>query len=261
MRIVDKERRLGKEQYNNQGCLMRIVVYNHCRDIIVEFQDSYKGRVHTNYNYFLSGKVRNPYFPDVLGVGITGNKYKVKVGGKLIKEYIAWKSMLKRCFDFKYKNNKHTYQHVFCCEDWILFENFYNWLHLQPNFDKWLSGELWAVEKDILLKGNKAYSPDTCCLVPMNVNSLFLKGDAMRGNLPIGVTKTKYGYQAKCRNPFIKGKVESLGTYNTPEQAFLAYKKAKESYIKQVAEIEYSNDNITKQCYEAMINYEVEIND
>ena len=43
--------------------------------------------------------------------------------------------------------------------------------------------------------------------------------------------------------------------------AFLAYKKAKESYIKQVAKEEYDKGNITKTCYEAMINYEVEITD
>ena len=91
------KQRIGEERYNSQGCLMKIVVYNNSRDIVVQFQDKYKAKVHTNYEYFISGKVRNPYIADVYGIGITGNKYKTKVNGNLIKEYIAWKSMLKRC--------------------------------------------------------------------------------------------------------------------------------------------------------------------
>lgn len=39
------------------------------------------------------------------------------------------------------------------------------------------------------------------------------------------------------------------------------YKKHKEEIIKQVAEIGYKSGNITKQCYDAMMAYEVEITD
>jgi hypothetical protein len=51
--------RIGEEAYNNDGCLMKIVEYNNTNDIIVEFQDEYKLRVHTGYNNFLKGKVKN----------------------------------------------------------------------------------------------------------------------------------------------------------------------------------------------------------
>ena len=54
-------------------------------------------------------------------------------------------------------------------------------------------------------------------------------------------------------------KVIYLGTYNTIEEAFLAYKIFKENYIKQVAD-EYK-DLIPQRLYEAMYKYEVEIND
>ena len=40
---------------------------------------------------------------------------------------------------------------------------------------------------------------------------------------------------------------------------FLVYKNKKEFYIKQIAKEEYDNGNITKQCYDAMMKYEVEI--
>lgn len=50
--------RLGEERFNNQGCLMRIVEYNKANDIIVEFQDKYKGKIHTNYKAFLKKRLK-----------------------------------------------------------------------------------------------------------------------------------------------------------------------------------------------------------
>lgn len=87
-----------------------------------------------------------------------------------------------------------------------------------------------------------------------------MKADRIRGEYPIGVTyKTRDKvFEAQCN---FNGKETYLGRRNTPEQAFLLYKSHKESYIKQVAQEEYSKGNITKQCYEAMMNYEVEITD
>lgn len=255
-----KEHRIGEERLNNQSCLMKIITYNNANDIIVEFQDEYKGKVHTRYSHFLSGGVKNPYYPNVYRFGITGNKYAIRENGRQTKEYISWCNMLKRCFDEELKNTYKTYENVTCCEEWLLFENFYEWLHSQENFDKWLSGYRWDIDKDILIKGNKIYSPETCCLVPNRVNKLFVKQDRKRGLLPIGIVKTKCGFQVFCQNPFTN-KQEPLGTYTNSVKAFCVYKIHKEDFIKQVAKIEYAKNNITKVCYEAMLNYEVEITD
>ena len=54
-------------------------------------------------------------------------------------------------------------------------------------------------------------------------------------------------------------KLKYLGRYNTPEQAFLAYKIAKESYIKEVAE--KWRDQIDPRVYNTLMNYEVNIDD
>ena len=51
----------------------------------------------------------------------------------------------------------------------------------------------------------------------------------------------------------------TIGTFNTPEEAFYAYKQFKENYIKEVAD-EYK-DRIPQMLYEAMYRYEVEITD
>ena len=239
---------------------MKITEYNDCKNIVIEFQDEYNARVHTSYRWFLLGRVKNPYHPSVYSIGMSGNKYPMSINGKHIKEYTAWTSMLKRCFDEKFKKKHPTYQDVTCCKDWLLYENYYEWLHSQENFNKWLNGDRWSVDKDILLKGNKVYSPETCCLVSNNVNILFAKRDAKRGDLPIGVIRFGNRYRADCRNPFTN-KQDNIGYYDSPEQAFKAYKIYKENLIKQVAEVEYKNGNITEKCYKAMMNYEVEITD
>lgn len=259
------EHRLGEEGTNKQGSLMKIVRYGDANDIDVEFLDDFHYRTcNTTYNAFVDGRIKNPYYPDVLNVGMIGSKYPSRENGKVTKEYKVWNAMLKRCFDKKLKNKNPTYKDVTCCNEWLLFENFYEWLHNQENFDKWLNGERfeWCLDKDIICKGNKNYSPNTCCLVPNTVNTLFVKCNATRGKLPIGVAfDSKSGlYMARCHNPFER-KLKTIGRYSTIEEAFYAYKNYKENIIKKIANIEYTKGNITEKCYNGMLSYKVEITD
>lgn len=250
-----KEIRVGQERLNNQGYIMRIIAYNNSDDIIVEFQDKYKALIHTTYKNWYCGKVENPYGANVFGVGITGNKYSTQ-----IKEYKTWVNMISRCFSEKEKGKHPTYKDVTCCEEWLFYENFYEWLHSQENFDKWYNGEYWNVDKDILIKGNKIYSPEACCLVPHVINALFIKCNKLRGDLPIGVYKHKNKFVAKFSDPYTN-KSKYIGSYETSEDAFQAYKNYKENLIKQMAQEEYRKGNITKKCYDTMMNYQVEITD
>lgn len=251
---------LNEEKLNNQGCLMKIIEYNNASDIVVEFQDEYKFRVNTIYGNFKRGSIKNPYCPSLYGIGILGSKYRARIDGKFMREYYTWAHILERCFDKKLKGKQTAYNDVSCCNEWLNYENFYEWLHSQPNFEKWFNGHRWAIDKDILVKGNKTYSPDACCLIPQNVNCLFLKREAQRGDYPIGVRCKDGRFTASCHNPFTNRK-EELGSYSTPEKAFSVYKIYKEDLIKKVAQIEYDAGNITEECYRAMMCYEVEIDD
>lgn len=253
-----KEERVGLIKINKWNDVMKIIEYNDYDNIIVEFQDKYKAKVHTKYGHFLNGGVKNPYRPNVYGVGAIGNKYQSSTNGKCNKEYILWIHMLQRCFDKKFKERCPSYQNVTCCEEWLNYENFYEWIHSQSNFDKWYEGKRWALDKDILNKGNKIYSPNTCCLVSQNINCLFTKRDASRGDLPIGVSKHRNKYRASF---YISDKHISGLVKDTPEEAFLDYKQHKENAIKQIAKEEYEKGNITKKCYDAIMRYEVEITD
>ena len=251
---------LYEEKLNNQGSLMKIVEYNRSSDIVVEFQDEHKYRTNNTYSNFKAGCIKNPYYPSLYGVGILGTKYRARINGKFMREYYTWAHMIERCFDEKLKTKQPAYKGATCCDEWLNFENFYEWLHSQENFDKWYNGERWALDKDILNKGNKVYSPDNCCLTPQNVNCLLLKRDSERGEYPVGVRYRDGKFEAHCKNSVI-GSHEHLGKYDTIEDAFQSYKIYKENIIKQVAQEEYEKGNITEKCYKALMEYKVEIDD
>lgn len=252
---------IGRENYNHQGYLMKIVSYNTYNDIEVEFAEPYSCKIKTGTGHFIDGGVINPYAPTICNVGIVGNKYVTHVKGsnKSLKEYGIWCSMLKRCFDKKYKEKFPTYINVTCNPVWYYYENLYEWIHEQSNYEV-IKNTNYNIDKDILYKGNKLYSPEKCVIVPQRVNNLFTKCDANRGKYPIGVCLDNYrGYYASYCNDG-DGQVH-IGNYKDMNKAYERYKEYKEAVIKKVAEEEYSKGTITEECYDAMMKYQVEITD
>lgn len=253
MRKID---RTGEEKINNFGSLMRIKEYRSNKDIDVYFPEYNWTKTQVQYNTFIKGEVKCPYEKTVYGVGYTGEgKYKVNENGKITKCHSIWRSMLERCYNPNYIQKHPTYEQSEVCEEWYNFQVFAKWYY--DNYYQ-IEGETMNLDKDILCKGNKIYSKETCVFVPQNINKLFTKCNGRRGDSPIGVSynKSNENYRSLCR---INGKTKHLGCYNTPEEAFQAYKNFKEQYIKEVAN-QYKNV-IPQQLYTAMINYQVEIND
>ena len=263
--------RTGETNISNEGCIMKIAEYDNANNIIIQFEDEHKYRLCTSYKHFKNGQCKNPFYPSVyghgyLGIDKNGNVPKAKEfkDGKLcaIQEYQKWQSMLKRCFDNKYKEKEPTYKDVTCCNRWLCFANFLEDLEILKQEYNWSKDEKLTLDKDILHKGNKIYSLENCVLVPDWINLLFIKKDANRGSYPVGVTYHKIAkkYRAQCN---INGKQTRLGLYSTPEQAFNAYKIAKENEIKRIANECVSKGYIVKdsRLYKAMINYQVKIDD
>lgn len=164
-----------------------------------------------------------------------------------------WRHVIIRASSASYKEKFPTYKDVTVCDEWHNFQNFAEWFEQNYNPET-MQG--WHLDKDILVKGNKVYSPETCCFVPKEINFLFTNRKNQRGSYPIGVRPKGDKFQARI-NIFRKSKC--LGVFNTPEEAFQAYKTAKELYIKEVAD-EWK-DKITQKVYEAMYRYEIKIND
>jgi len=190
----------------------------------------------------------------VLGVGVNDWVGKVNVGGKDIKEYQLWADMLRRCFYERYKQNYPTYEGVSCSKEWLSMTKFIDDISQMRGYG--LKG--WQLDKDILQKGNKLYSKDTCCFVPHEINSLLIKCDNSRGEHPVGVNfhKASGKFRAYLN---INGKQKTLGYFNTPEEAFQAYKPAKEAQIKAVAE--KWKHLLDERVYSALMTYDVSVDD
>ena len=260
---MSKERdRTGEENYNKFGSKMIIIRYRMNRDIDVYFPEYNWTFKNTYYSVFKNGEISCPYERKTYKIGYIGDgKYKVWKNGKMTKCYRVWYDMLRRCYDSKFHEKNPTYKNCKVCDEWLNFQNFAKWYY--ENYYE-IEGRKMMLDKDILHKGNKVYSPENCVFVPNNINTLFIKNDKSRGECPIGVTYNKRDkkFSAGCSIYDFeenKKKHKFLGYYETPEQAFESYKEFKENHIKDVAD--YYKEQIPKKLYDAMYNYEIEIND
>ena len=188
----------------------------------------------------------------VYGVGINDGKYPTTLNGIITKEYNLWNSMLKRCYSVKYHINQPTYVGCNVSDNFKHYTYFFEWCQNQIGF----GGCDFSLDKDLIYKGNKEYNENNCVFIPREINNVLIKNKSIRGLLPIGVSKRGNNYIALCS---AEGKQICLGTYNTPELAFNAYKTFKEAHIKELAE-KYK-DTISQRAYQALLNYEVDIND
>ena len=253
-RVRDK---VGEINTMNNGEICKIIKYNNSKDITVKFLRTGEIVSGKTYQWFKEGNIRGKTIPSVLGVGIVGNNVATDGNNKCV-AYEKWSGMLARCFDIKLKNKHPTYKDVICCDVWTYYENFKKW-HDENYYE--IEGEKMCLDKDILIKGNKIYSPDTCVYVPERINTLFIQSSSSRGKLPVGVVKVGkyYNWQLSKKGKNGEQLRERGYGFETPEEAFYAYKKAKEGYIKEVAD-EYK-DKIPQKLYDAMYKWKVEITD
>lgn len=256
-----KNERLNMTNTNKNGLLMKIIDYRSYNDLDIQFED---GTIVKNraYKEFKDGVVKNPNSRLIYGVGYIGectvvyDKDCVQLNNKA---YSMWHCMFERC----YLRNNNTYKECYVCDDWHNFQNFKKWFY--ENYTEYGYGRM-CLDKDILIKGNKKYSPDTCVVVDTRINSMFTKSDKTRGRYPIGVfykkKNKKYAAQVSMCNEINKKQQKHIGLFDNPEEAFYAYKEEKEKYIKQVAD-EYKSKyiNFPYKLYNAMYAWKVDILD
>ena len=159
--------------------------------------------------------------------------------------------MLRRCYDKNFQEKEPSYKDVTVCEEWLCYQNFAKWY--EENYYE-VENEEMELDKDILIKGNKIYSPSTCIFVPKGINCLFTNRKNNRGDLPIGVNKQGDKFRSSCCNG--RNKRVVLGTFDDKHNAFLMYKINKELVIESMAN-KYKN-KIPIKLYISMLNYKIE---
>mgnify|MGYP003605390722 CR=1 FL=1 len=237
---------------NNFGYLL-ITRYVSSREVYSKFIDT-GYEVKTTMQQLLKGNINDRLKPTVFGVGVIGECLTVDSCGNRLKEYQVWKGMLERCYSDKFQAKKPTYKGCIVSENFKYFPYFKEWCNKQIGFDQ----VGWHLDKDILSKGNKVYSEDTCCFVPQEINSLLVRSNATRGKYPLGVSYlTRLGmFEASVS---LGGRNKRIGRFYNAQEAFYAYKEVKESYIKEVAN--KWKDRIDPRVYNALMSWNIEITD
>ena len=191
----------------------------------------------------------------VYGKGFNDKTRPVFVDGKIVKEYVLWHNMLKRCFSEKLQTLRPTYKGCNVSDNFLHYSYFYDWCQKQVGFksvDE--NGSSWCLDKDLLFVGNKTYSETACVFVPQEINLFFTDRGNNRGEYPIGVSFHKQcgKFVACCR---VNGKLQHLGCFNTPEEAFSVYKPFKENLCKQLA-LKWQPE-IDSRLFESMMNWSI----
>lgn len=191
----------------------------------------------------------------VRGVGINDADYPVYehdyngVGGKrriswTCPFYSKWSNMIERAYSMAFHTRHPSYTDVVVCEEWLTFSK----------FRKWMYGQDWEgkhLDKDLLFKDNKVYSPNTCVFIEGIVNTFVSSCSRGRGGLLLGCClsakiKGERNIRARCRDPF-KENQDYIGLFDTEIEAHFAWKYQKHLYSCQLANSEYVTDERVRQ--------------
>ena len=240
----------GDRYETTQGCVVEVLKYEAYNRITVKFLD-YAGHEKVTANKeLLSGMVKNPFHPQVRGIGFFGvGPYKAKNGKDTTPEYVHWSSMLTRSYYEEYHKRFPTYIGCSVDEQWHNFQEFAEWCQWQPGHNM---GHV--LDKDVLVQGNKVYGPETCVFVPPELNSIIVTQVKPGKGTPAGISyQNSYGrYIVSCA---VDGKNKNLGRYKCATEAFGVYKEFKENLVKERAE-KYK-DVLDERAYQAFMNYTV----
>jgi len=180
----------------------------------------------------------------IYGVGYNPHERVIDSKGKVLRSYTSWLDMIKRCYSVSFKGKNPTYIDCTVCDEWLHYSEFIAW------FDKnYISG--YQLDKDILVNGNKIYSPETCVFIPKKINTLLSTRSGSKGDYPTGV------YYDKRRNRImaqisIYGAMRFLGRFDCEKKAHSAYVYAKKEYVKEVSSTYFLDGLICSRVFCAL---------
>lgn len=166
----------------------------------------------------------------VHGIGVNDANYKIEYTTKENKKilcpyYKVWLGMLTRCYSAKFLVKHPTYKECTVCSSWLVFSNFRTWMEQQDYEGK-------CLDKDLLVKGNKTYSPSTCIFVTNAINNLLT--NCRFGSISTGACwdKQRGMFLSSCR---VESKNIRIGFFLTEKEASAAYIVFKQQHIISIA--------------------------
>ena len=151
---------------------------------------------------------------------------------------------MERCYSEKRRDKHMTYRDVYLCDEWCNFQVFAEWV--DDNYYN-VEDERMHLDKDILVRGSRVYSPETCLIVPQRINMMFMSKEKKTDpDLPNAIYRCVNGYKSAYRG-------KSLGVFKTLDEAIEKQEKTKRIHIRNVAD-EYK-DRISEKVYKALYNW------
>lgn len=234
-----KDLNVNKVHITNEGFQVRVIKIYNSRRITIQFQDIHKYTCDVTYHNLVRGSIKNPFNPTTYGIGYIGvGRYVSWCNGTQDPVYRVWQRMLERCYDRRRQLKQPAYAGCSVDKVWHNFQNFAHWYCNNPDYNKG-----YELDKDILVVGNKIYSPSRCCLVPKEINNLFRQFNIGETKMQ-GVTKHYHKFKVKFQN-------KHIGSFDTLDKASLAYRTARQEYASSIL-IQYI-DCIQPRVYLAAI--------
>lgn len=140
--------------------------------------------------------------------------------------YKTWERVLRRSYQKAWLSRHPSYWDVEVSEDFKSARNFKGWMESQIYKE---CDELLHLDKDILFRGNKLYSAETCVFVPAFINKCLNTSERANRKTPVGVTKSGNRFISSMSTG--PNSCENLGSYATQEQAHRAWQYARASRI------------------------------
>lgn len=246
--------KVGDVGSNNKGLQYEVVKYVTRFEVYVRFAKTNNIQKTTTMS-IKEGYVRDCMSPSVAGVGFLGRSVSNKLSRLERTLYSLWRGMIYRCYDerslSRAKNESYNYCKVH--KDWHNFSNFYKWasLHYKEGLE---------LDKDLLIKGNKVYSEDTCVFLTPRLNKIMLNNSKGRGTTPLGSSFEADTQSYRVRYS-AEGKDKHVGRFDCPIEAFNAYKEVKEKHIQAMATEDYNLGLISEVVYKALLKFKINEND
>lgn len=180
--------------YKSNNCgEFKIINHTNANNIEIEFLSTGYRKI-TRHRTAMKGEVKDKYHPCVNGVGFIGDgSHKVSVNCVQTKAYEVWSGMISRCYSKKTQERQPSYIGCTVCREWHNFQNFAEW------FDgNYIDG--MCLDKDIRVKGNKVYSPDTCKFVTKSENTIAATARSFCLASPDGLVVNVFNMAKFCRD-------------------------------------------------------------
>lgn len=163
---------------------------------------------------------------------------------KNCKAHRIWRHIFNRC----YRDVPQWYNGCSVYEEWAYLSKFKEWYESNTYIIK--SGSQLNIDKDIIKKGNKVYSPENCLIVPSYINGYFI---GINKDKPAGVLILTNGKYRAFGFKWLTEDRQYLGVFKTHKEAHQAWAEFKTKQLHEVVLPYFINDVVEEDRNNPMV--------